>query len=156
MRRTIRLNYYWQRGVAAVEFALLAPLFFAFLFGIIEMARVLYLMNAATEATRLGARVAVVCDKIDYNPATYTAIVSRMQDILPGLAATGDVNIEYGPAGCTQANCQTVSVSIIPGAFTINTFIPFLPFTVDLPAFKSTLPRESLSSTGYGNNVLCN
>ena len=150
MRRTIRLNYYWQRGVAAVEFALLAPLFFAFLFGIIEMARVLYLMNAATEATRLGARVAVVCDMND------TAIVSRMQEMLPGLAATGDVSVTYRPEGCIQANCQTVRVSIIPDSYQINTFIPFLPFAVDLPTFHTTLPRESLSSTGYGNNVLCN
>ena len=149
MRRAIRLNHSSQRGVAAVEFALLAPLFFAFLFGIIEMARVLYLMNAATEATRLGARVAVVCDMND------TAIVTRMQDMLPGLVA-GNVNVTYRPAGCIQANCQTVSVSIIPGTYSINTFIPFLPFAVDLPNFTSTLPRESLSSTGYGTNVLCN
>ena len=149
MRRTIRLNYFRQRGAAAVEFALLAPLFFAFLFGIIEMARVLYLMNAATEATRLGARVAVVCDMND------TAIMARMQNMLPGLA-TGDVSVIYRPAGCTQANCQTVTVSIIPGSYSINTFIPFLPFTVNLPSLTSTLPRESLSSTGYGNNVLCN
>lgn len=138
-----------QRGVAAVEFALIAPLFFAFLFGVIEMGRVLYYMNAATEATRLGARVAVVCDMND------TAIVTRMQNMLPGLA-TGDVSLIYRPNGCNAANCETVTVSIIPGAFTINTFIPFLPFAVNLPTFTSTLPRESLSSTGYGNNVLCN
>lgn len=148
MRRAIRLSHFKQCGVAAVEFALIAPFFFAFLFGIIEMARVLYFMNAATEATRLGARVAVVCDMND------PAIVTNMQGMLPGLVA-GNVLITYLPNGCTQANCQTVTVSIVPGSFTVNTFIPYLPFSVDLPRFTSTLPRESLSSTAYGPNALC-
>ena len=51
-----------QRGVAAVEFALVASLFFTMLFGVIDMGRLLWTWNAAAEATRLGARLAVVCD----------------------------------------------------------------------------------------------
>ena len=51
-----------QRGVAAVEFALIASIFFTLVFGVMEMGRMLFYMNTAAEATRLGARVAVVCD----------------------------------------------------------------------------------------------
>lgn len=40
-----------QRGVAAVEFALVAGIFFSLLIGIMEMGRVLFYWNTATEAT---------------------------------------------------------------------------------------------------------
>ena len=146
MRRDIRPVHFKQMGVAAVEFALIASFFFAVLFGIIEMGRVLYYLNAATEATRLGARVAVVCDMND------SAIITRMQGMLP-LLTDANVNVAYLPDPCTQANCQTVTVSIT--GLTINTFIPYLPFSVSLPSFSSTLPRESLSSTAYGSSALC-
>ena len=51
--------------MAAVEFALVAALFFTLLIGIMEMGRVLFYWNSAAEATRLGARLAVVCDLND-------------------------------------------------------------------------------------------
>lgn len=49
-----------QRGVAAVEFALIALLFFTLLFVILELGRMLYLYNTMQEVTRRGAREAVV------------------------------------------------------------------------------------------------
>jgi hypothetical protein len=51
-----------QRGVAAVEFALLAGLFFMVLFGIIEIARYTFLLNTLQEVTRHAARDAAVTD----------------------------------------------------------------------------------------------
>jgi Flp pilus assembly protein TadG len=51
-----------QRGAAAVEFALVASLLFTLLFGIMEMGRVLFYWNTATEAPD-WARLAVVCVK---------------------------------------------------------------------------------------------
>lgn len=48
-----------QRGVAAVEFAILAVLFFSILFGILEMARAVYLINTLQEVTRRAAAMAV-------------------------------------------------------------------------------------------------
>ena len=44
-----------QAGTTAVEFALLAALFFTFVFGIIETARMLYVFNTLQEVTRLAA-----------------------------------------------------------------------------------------------------
>lgn len=49
-----------QRGVAAVEFALIALIFFTLLFAILEFGRMLYLYNTMQEVTRRGAREAVV------------------------------------------------------------------------------------------------
>lgn len=51
-----------QRGVAAVEFALIAIPFLLLLFGAMEFGRLLYLWNTAQEVTRNAARLAVVTD----------------------------------------------------------------------------------------------
>lgn len=48
-----------QAGVAAVEFALLAIIFFMFVFGIVEIARLLFVLNTLQEVTRRAAAAAV-------------------------------------------------------------------------------------------------
>ena len=75
-----------QAGAAAVEFALVASLLFTLLFGIMEMSRVLFYWNTATEATRLGARLAVVCNK------DAAAIKTRMSNML-GILTPGNIDI---------------------------------------------------------------
>lgn len=51
-----------QRGLAVIEFALVAPLFFLLLLGVIEFARLLYVWDTVQEVTRQAARQAVVTD----------------------------------------------------------------------------------------------
>lgn len=48
-----------QGGTAAVEFAMVAFVFFLFVFGILEVARVLYVYNTLQEVTRRAAAAAV-------------------------------------------------------------------------------------------------
>lgn len=48
-----------QSGVAAVEFALLLPVLFVFLFGTIEFGLVTYNMQVLDNASREGARAAI-------------------------------------------------------------------------------------------------
>lgn len=48
-----------QAGTAAVEFALLAAIFFTFVFGIIEIARIMFVYNTLQEVTRRAAAEAV-------------------------------------------------------------------------------------------------
>jgi Flp pilus assembly pilin Flp len=60
--RRIPARRHRQRGVAAVEFALLAGLFFMVLFGTIEIARYTFLLNTLQEVTRHAARDAAVTD----------------------------------------------------------------------------------------------
>ncbi|KAB2314581.1 pilus assembly protein [Betaproteobacteria bacterium SCN2] len=132
-----------QKGAAAVEFALIATVFFILLIGVLEMGRVLFTWNAAAEATRYGARVAAVCDIND------SAILSRMQDIMPNLEAA-NVSVSYLPSGCNQSNCQQVSVSIVN--FQVTTHIPVVSAVLAVPPFTTSLPRESLESA---NNPVC-
>lgn len=68
-----------QRGAAAVEFGIIAILFFTLLFGIIEMGRLFYVWNTIQEVTRRAARAAVVTDFT--NP---TAINAVKQDAVFG------------------------------------------------------------------------
>ena len=49
-----------RRGAAAVEFAIVAPLFFTLVFGMIEFGRIMMVEQVITNAAREGARVGVI------------------------------------------------------------------------------------------------
>jgi Flp pilus assembly protein TadG len=139
-----------QAGVATVEFALIAAgILFPLLIGIMEFGRIIFYWNAATEATRLGARLAVVCDLDD------SAVKTRMTALFPVLDAS-DIQIAYEPAGCTATSCLQVRVSVerpepehtVLRDYRNRTTSPdafrFLP---TFPPFSTTLPRESMRSS---------
>ena len=65
-----------NRGVAIVEFAIIAPLLFTLIFGIIEFGFYLYNQEMLTNAAREGARAGIVATD-------------------PRVPATGDNSIEY-------------------------------------------------------------
>ena len=132
-----------QQGVAAVEFAIIAVILFTLLFGIMEMGRILFMMNTTTEATRLGARLAVVCDQ------NASAIKSRMVG-LAGFLTPGNINVAYLPGGCTVDTCRYVNVSVT--GITVQSIVPLMPVNFPMPPFSTTLPRESMSSL---NNPIC-
>lgn len=137
-----------QTGAAAIEFALVCSLLFTLLFGMMEMARMLFYWNSAVEATRYGARMAVVCDLNDAD------IKTRMKERL-AILPLSKIQINYEPAGCTVDTCQSVTVGILSGV-AVTTFIPYVPLTLTLPPFSTTLPRESMLSIVNGTaNPVC-
>lgn len=137
-----------QSGLAAVEFALIAAaILFPLLIGIMEFGRIVFYWNAATEATRLGARLAVVCDLDD------STIKSKMTALFP-LIQSAEISIAYEPAGCTVTSCHQVRVSIArpePEQTALRDFGTDSPtafkFLPSFPSFSTTLPRESLRSS---------
>lgn len=58
-RKTLRARRR-TRGQAMVEFAMVAPMFFLLLFGIIEAGRFIFYYETLSNATREGARYAIV------------------------------------------------------------------------------------------------
>lgn len=85
-----------QRGVAAVEFALVVIPFFLLMFGVMEFGRLLYLWNTVQEVSRNAARQAVVTDF--NNTAAIAAIkrsaVFRSTDgTLPAASEISNVNV---------------------------------------------------------------
>ncbi len=84
-----------QRGVAAVEFALVAIPFLLLLLGAMEFGRLLYLWNTAQEVTRNAARQAVVSN---FDNASIAAIkrsaVFRVNDgFLPASSEISSANV---------------------------------------------------------------
>lgn len=139
-RKFVPVNRFKQCGVAAVEFALIAVALFTLLIGIMEFSRVLYYWNTATEATRLGARLAVVCDQ------DATAVKTKMQTML-GILNSSNVSVEYidkDGNSCDPDSCRSVTVSI--SGLTVSTLAPLIPLDIEMPPFSTTLPRESLDS----------
>lgn len=136
-----------QRGATAVEFALIAGIFFPLLLGIVEFSRVLFYWNTAAEATRLGARMAVVCDADD------AIIKTKMRALMP-LLTSSNIQLAYQPAGCdadvatARSTCQTATVSI--SNVSVRTFIPLIPVTLSMPPFATTLSRESMNTPSGG------
>ena len=143
-----------QWGAVAVEFGLIALLFFTLLLGTMEFGRWLFTLNAAGEATRWGAHLAAVCDK------NAPVIKTRMQSILSNLTDE-QIDVYYfkydavnARISCGTSDCKGVQVSLLNAKF-----VPLFPFAgvdVTLPRFITSLPIELMSSTvGGAANPVC-
>ncbi|MEN6406418.1 MAG: TadE/TadG family type IV pilus assembly protein [Thermoguttaceae bacterium] len=78
--RTCRRN---RRGAAAVEFAIVAPLFFLLMFGMVEFGRAIMVQQVLTNAAREGARYAVL------DGATSTMAKSKVVSYLTSAGIAG-------------------------------------------------------------------
>ncbi len=134
-----------QCGATVIEFAIATVVLFSLLLGITDFGRMLFTWNAAAEATRWGARIAVVCDKL-----TPDQVRDRMKQILPQLTNEQIVISYYNPLGvinntCDKASCKAVEVSLTGVSFA--PISPFMPFgAVAMPDFRTYLLRESMEA----------
>lgn len=151
-----------QHGASTVEFAVVMALFLMLLLGIMDFGRMLFAWNAAAEATRFGARIAVVCDK-----ASAALVLAKMRTFLPQLTSANVVIQWDNPEGvadpaCDQSNCKGVQVSIYnnatnpsdPSNFRVQAISPFMGFVMPpVPAFATYLPRESMQSASSAGDT---
>lgn len=130
-----------QRGATAIEFCLVLLLFFMFLLGILDFSRMLFTWNAANEATRAGARYAVVCA----TPTDESQVIVKMQALLPQIT---DINLdwedEFGNINtCTAATCVGVTVTIVGMDYQWISPLPGMASKViPMPTFSTFLTRE--------------
>lgn len=126
-----------QAGATTVEFALALLLFFTFLLGILDFARMLFTWSAAQEATRAGARYAAVCD----DTSQQAQVLARMQALLPQISTVG---VTWSPSGCSAATCEGVTVSIT--GLNYQWISPIAGVAarapIPMPSFSTFLPRE--------------
>jgi hypothetical protein len=117
-RPHFRSSWRKQRGVAAVEFALVALIFFLVFFGVVEVARAMYVCNTLQEVTRRAASLAATAN---FSSATAMQAV-REQAIFrtsPGFLvfaepiADGNVKIDYM---WIQRNGTSMTMLPIPSA----------------------------------------
>jgi len=150
-----------QHGLATVEFALVAVVLFIMIFGVIEVGRAFFVAAALDEATRRGARMAVVCPINDPAIAQAAAFDNLL---IPGLDAS-DIVVEYlDDSNAVVANpgvaaefitIRFVRVRVV--GFQHQMFIPLVTalsqFT--MPEYATVLPRESLGIPRTGVVTAC-
>lgn len=126
-----------QTGATTVEFALGLLIFLTFLLSITDFSRMLFTWSAANEATRAGARFAVVCD----NTTNQAQVLTKMQGVLPQIRT---INVAWVPASCTPATCEGVTVSITGLNYQwISPLAGLAPLApIPMPTFSTFLPRE--------------
>ena len=110
-----------DRGAAAVEFALIVPIVFLLLVGIITFGFVLNAQVTITQAAREGARLAAICYQ---DPSCSSTVVARTQGAAPGLTIpAGGVSVDTSGCGTTGAS-GTPGDAIVTVTYTVNLGIP--------------------------------
>ncbi|MBM3998614.1 MAG: pilus assembly protein [Planctomycetes bacterium] len=97
-------------GASAVEFAVVAPVFFLLIFGMIEYGRLVMVQQVLTNATREGARRAVLQD------ATSNAVTTTIRDYLTNASINGNnphLAITVSPAPeSAQPTDESITVTL--------------------------------------------
>jgi Flp pilus assembly protein TadG len=135
-----------QAGSTIVEFSMVLVLFLTFTLGLMDFSRLLFTWNAATEATRHGARYAAAC--VDPG-GSYGALLDKMREMLPAITA---YDVTWDPKDCSATTCKGVTVTITNFNFEWLAPIPnAVRPTLLIPAtsFSTYLPRESLRQDPY-------
>ena len=86
-----------QKGTTSIEFAIIGGLAMLVMLGVIELSRLMFVMNAMNESTRRGARVAVVCtigDPAIARAAVFNSGGGDQSPIIRGLS-TDNINVRY-------------------------------------------------------------
>lgn len=102
-----------ERGATAVEFAIVAMLFFTIVLGIMEFGRILYVWNTVQEVTRRAAREAVVRSFAD---------AGRIQRAAVFNPETGTATA-YLPAG-REITSASVKINYLNGALAVASPMP--------------------------------
>ncbi|PKG73781.1 pilus assembly protein TadE [Shewanella sp. GutCb] len=133
------------RGIYAIEFSIVASIFFILLFSAIEVGRLLYTYNVLHEATRRAARIAVVCLITDdtrilglFNGALLVPNlgIDNLEIRYLDIDGTDSIDFTYG------SDIKLVRAEI--KNYQHQFIVPGLSITLNSPTFASTLPRESL------------
>lgn len=133
-----------RRGQALVEFALVAPIFFMLLLGIVETGRFIFYYETLNNATREGARYAIVNGANTIGCSTGPAaagttscdpagddVRDRVRDaafgVLSPLTVTADW-CRYGelPPSCSGDNGRGMTVTV-GATYTYRILVPLVP-----------------------------
>jgi len=128
-----------RRGAAAVEFAIVAPVFFLMILGMIEIGRAVMVQQIITNASREGARLAVLPG------STRADVITRVEDILSSSTipnAQVDIFDELGgeldPEDAEYGDVVNVTVSV---PFSEVSWLPASKFMGGRTLTASTIMR---------------
>ena len=163
-----------QKGINIVEFAIVSLLFFTLLFGIVEFARLMFIINTLGEASRRGARIAAVCpidgnttaqieEVINFSTFTTAGFIDTSRNILS--ISDGQIEISYldknfgpkfiDPAGISPTDSLYNEIAFVQVKITFDPLQLAIPGvilnSIAPPSITTTLPRESLGRTSANN-----
>ena len=162
------MNYFSQRGLSTVEFALVANVVFILMFAVFEIGRAYFVYASLDEVTRRGARVAVVCPVND--PAIgRMAIFNTSGNAGPSSLVSGLTPAHIAVEYLDQNNAVVTNPAEAAGFMQIRYVrvrvvgyqhqmqVPFVSGITKffMPEFSAVLPRESLGIPREGNITPC-
>lgn len=125
-----------ERGIVAVEFAIILPVLLLLVFGITEFGRLWMTKNIMTQAAREGARYAAVLSPSDWDEAS---VKERVKESLIGASLEGEPTIVvFSPA---EGDPPTVKVKIE------GIFHPLSGSII--PALSGDIPLKAQSTFRY-------
>ena len=92
-----------RRGASAVEFAVVAPIFFLFVFGLVEFGRMVMVRQSVTNAAREGCREATLATTISRANVEAT-VRSYLQDVISGASNPGVVRVGINAGGSASGD----------------------------------------------------
>jgi len=152
IRAVARVNLEWvcrpcrskRPGAAAVEFALVAPLFFLVVLGMVELGRAVMVMQIVTNAAREGARLAVI-DGPTATPTTTAIVQNWVKSYLgnAGVSSTAaTISVSPEPSTATDGTQITVIVTI---PYSAVSWLPTARFMSDKSlSAKVVMRRETV------------
>ena len=152
-----------EAGTTSVEFAIIGMLAMVVLLGIVEFSRLVFTLNTLSEATRRGARMAAVCPINDpaiaqvamFNPPGGGGASPLVTGFGPGNILVEYLNQTGGVIGAPAANyLQIRYVRVRIANYQHRLLVPLFDVTLNVPAYPSTLPRESLGVPRVGTGPL--
>lgn len=133
-----------ERGATLVEFAMIAPIMFALVFGIIDFAWILGQYQDLRHGAREAARLATVNTDTDAN---MTTTVQNSMNI----AGTATVTFVDGPTGCI-GSIGRVTVTAPVGSLTGFASLPFVGALYPATMTSSVDFLLEQDSTNWGAN----
>ena len=113
-----------HRGQSMVEFALVLPLFFLLIFGLIDGGRVVYINNAVAEAAREGARGGSVQAR-SVNAGGRQQIVNYTIDRMNAVP-NPSVTVTCERNGVTRSDCRANDILVITVESPVTIVTPIL------------------------------
>jgi Flp pilus assembly protein TadG len=99
------------KGQAIVELALILPLLFVLIFGIVDFGRVMYMKNSLNNAARAGARVAAVTASLSPKSGSVFGATSE-----PALTIKNSLSQEIPSDDSVQYELKIVNTTAVPPA----------------------------------------
>jgi Flp pilus assembly protein TadG len=128
-----------RRGAQAVEFALVAPLFFLFIFALVDIGRGMMVVSLLNNAARAGVRVGAIPGKSNSDIQTAVNQMATGQR-LSGTTTTITVNGAAQDASTAQSG-DSITVTVSAPASSV-TWLPVQWFINGTLRGQFTLPRE--------------